>query len=176
MNIEEYKQWLEKNANKEERLAYKVVEVIINYHQYQARTYNYADIFPRKKLNGVEFDLLIHLKSDSDRRDILIGVEFKETDMPKVIRQAIVRKEFVDYMYIATNCRAWEVEDLFLLTLYGIGWIFWDDEFIKMILKAKRHASKVDVLINHLISKIVNERIEREVVKKIQKKLDDIWG
>ena len=121
MNLEQYKKWLEEHANKEERQAYAVVERIVEYHQNRAyaNLMKDVDVFPRKKLNGLEFDLVIYLHIKSKRpehrtrEDILIGVEFKESDMNKVIKQAIARREFVDYMYIATSCRAWNIEHSF---------------------------------------------------------------
>jgi len=186
MNLEQYKKWLEENANKEERQAYKVAELIVDYHTFRF-DYEGIKIFPRKKFKGTEFDLLIYIYKKSSKpenrtgRDILIGVEFKENDMDKVIKQAIARKEFVDYMYIATCCRVWNVEQLFLLALYGIGWIFWDNQFVKLILEPKRYANKVNSLIDYLLNnklkaiirQTVIERIKKEIEKETQRRLDE---
>jgi len=188
VNLEQYKKWLEEHANKEERQAYKVAELIVDYHTFRF-DYEGIKIFPRKKFKGIEFDLLIYIYKKSSKpedrtgRDILIGVEFKESDLNKVIKQAIVRREFVDYVYIATNCRAWDVEQIFLLALYGIGWIFWDGEFVKLILEPKRYANKVNALIDYLLNnklkaiirQTVIERIKEEIEKETQRRLDE-WS
>jgi len=184
MNLKEYKKWLEEHANKEERQAYAVVERIVEYHQNRAyaNLMKDIDVFPRKKLNGLEFDLLIYLHIKSKRpehrtrEDILIGVEFKESDLNKVIKQAIARREFVDYMYIATNCRAWDVEQIFLLALYGIGWVFWDNQFVKIILEPRRYANRVDTLIDYLFDDKLREIIDEQIDEKIQRRLDDWIG
>jgi len=190
VNLEQYKKWLEEHANKEERQAYAVVERIVEYHQNRAyaNLMKDIDVFPRKKLDGLEFDLVIYLHIKSKRpehrtrEDILIGVEFKESDMDTVIKQAIARREFVDYMYIATSCRAWNIEQLFLLALYGIGWVFWDNQFVEIILEPRRYANRVDTLIDYLfdgkLREIIDEAIERkmkQIDKKIQRRLDE-WA
>ena len=190
MNLEQYKKWLEEHANKEEQQAYAVVERIVEYHQNRAyaNLMKDIDVFPRKKLDGLEFDLVIYLHIKSKRpehrtrEDILIGVEFKESDMDKVIKQAIARREFVDYMYIATSCRAWNIEQLFLLALYGIGWVFWNNQFVEIILEPRRYANRVDTLIDCLfdgkLREIIDEAIERkmkQIDKKIQRRLDE-WA
>jgi len=185
VNLEQYKKWLEEYANKEERQAYKVAKLIVDYHTYNF-DYEGIKIFPRKKFNGVEFDLLIYMYKKSSKpenrtgRDILIGIEFKESDMDKVIRQAIARKEFVDYMYIATCCRVWNIEQLFLLALYGVGWIFWDGEYVKLILEPKRYTNKVNALVDYLfddkLREIIDEAIEKKIKQideKIQRRLDE---
>ncbi|RLF41901.1 MAG: hypothetical protein DRN18_03165 [Thermoplasmata archaeon] len=177
--MEEYRTWLKENANKEERQAYKVAELIVDYHTINRVSDYKIDIFPRKKINGIEFDLLIYIwvnSRDPEKRrywDTLIGIEFKETDMDKVLKQAIIRREFVDYMYIATNCRAWEIEQLFLIALYGIGWIYWDNNFIKMILAPKRHVNRVGDLINYLLDRKLEEIVEETVDRKIQTRLEE---
>jgi len=190
VNLEQYKKWLEEHANKEEQQAYAVVERIVEYHQNRAyaNLMKDIDVFPRKKLDGLEFDLVIYLHIKSKRpehrtrEDILIGVEFKESDMDKVIKQAIARREFVDYMYIATSCRAWNIEQLFLLALYGIGWVFWDNQFVEIILEPRRYANRVDTLIDYLfdgkLREIIDEAIERkmkQIDEKIQRRLDE-WA
>ena len=185
MNLKQYKKWLEEHANKEECQAYKVAELIVDYHTFRF-DYEGIKIFPRKKFKGMEFDLLIYIYKKSSKpenrtgRDILIGVEFKENDMDKVIKQAIARKEFVDYMYIATCCRVWNVEQLFLLALYGIGWILWDGDYVRLILEPKRYANKVDTLINYLFDRklreVIDDAIERrlkQIDEKIQRRLDE---
>jgi len=57
VNLKQYKKWLEENANKEERQAYKVAELIVDYHTFRF-DYEGIKIFPRKKFKGIEFDCL----------------------------------------------------------------------------------------------------------------------
>jgi len=194
MKLKEYKLWLEKHANKEERKAYDIAEQIIYYHSNRnaLNALKEVEIFPRRKFKGIEFDLLIYLYGKSKqpthrtREDILIGVEFKETDLNKVISQAIARREFVDYMYIATNCRSWDVQQIFLMALFGIGWIYWDSNFVKLILEPRRYANKVydliDYLINIKLEKLVGEITDKKIKSKmnlienmIQRRLDE-WS
>jgi len=83
-------------------------------------------------------------------------------------------------MYIATCCRVWNIEQLFLLALYGIGWIFWDGKYVKLILEPKRYANKVNILLNHIfdnrlremIDEAIKEKLE-QIDEKIQRRLDE---
>jgi len=91
-------------------------------------------------------------------------VEFKEYDMDKVLRQAVLRSAYTDYMYIATRNVLVEPEDLLILADYGIGWIIWDDGFVKMLIPSKFRSSNVTRLMEHLARKAVERAIEE--VKK----------
>lgn len=77
---------------------------------------------------------------------------------------------------IATSCRAWNIEQLFLLALYGIGWVFWDNQFVEIILEPRRYANRVDTLLDYLLNerlrKIINDTIDRKM-DTMQKKLEE---
>ncbi len=137
MTFEEYKNWLENNRNKEEAMAEEVVKEILKEHvENRWISTQYEPYFiPRKVINidgrRLEFDLLIHLKDISSRKlnisfDRLIAVEFKETDLKKAVRQALLRRWYVDYIYIATKPIPVNPEELILMTYTHIGWIVWD--------------------------------------------------
>lgn len=171
MNLEEYKEWLEKNGNKEEEGAINAVEKILEHHK-TTRT-EFVQFFPHFRYKGIEFDLLILLsdkKIDINKLDEVIGfhrliaVEFKETDIRKVVGQAIVRKEFVDYIYVATKYSTYDYVDIFLMALFGIGWILFDKNFAKIILPARFYDTQkykikelVDVLLNQKFKEVVEE-------------------
>jgi len=142
MDLEEYKEWLKNNANNEEYAAYEVVDTILWWH-----TLNQGGINPKKvrlypryifTIDGekYEFDLLIVLEQQKTEKKI--SVEFKETDVRKVVKQAAARRAFVDYSYIATTPTWMTIESLFIMAYLGIGWIVWgkDDcgKFAHMVL------------------------------------------
>ena len=169
MDLENYEKWLEANGNKEESAAREVVNEIIEYHtrNIKSNISSYEiSCFPRKiyqtKKEKLEFDLIIVLEWQSNRHfRRVIGVEFKETDFAKVVVQAIARRDFVDYMYVATRNVIPELYDLFRLLDFGIGWVVWDDKFAKLIFPAKFHRhSQVMQLIDYLARKALEEHVE----------------
>jgi len=183
MNLEEYRKFIKERGFKEEEGAVEVVKEIYEYHKWGGYTVSYSDleVYPRKVLNyensRIEFDLLIVLKHDEDKRyDRKIGVEFKETDIDKVIQQAMVRRPFVDYMYIATRNIDIDYYHLIILSYLGIGWVvyFSDINRAKLVLKAYynydavRLKNVIDAIIDrHVETRISN--IEREVDEKLSK-------
>ena len=183
MNLEEYRKFIKERGFKEEEGAVEVVKEIYEYHKWGRYTVSYPDleVYPRKVLNyensRIEFDLLIVLKHDEDKRyDRKIGVEFKETDIDKVIQQAMVRRPFVDYMYIATRNIDIDYYHLIILSYLGIGWVvyFSDINRAKLVLKAYynydavRLKNVIDAIIDrHVETRISN--IEREVDEKLSK-------
>lgn len=147
VNLEEYRKWLKENGNLEEENALGVLEVILRHHTY-GTNFKLKGIYPHLWLKGdditVEFDLLVELEGTAKvmGREFSttrkIGIEFKEGDVKKVLAQAIARREFVDYIYIAT--RSWvhlDFDDLFVMGAYGIGWVIWDRDFAKMIVESR---------------------------------------
>ncbi|OYT41346.1 MAG: hypothetical protein B6U78_03060 [Candidatus Aenigmarchaeota archaeon ex4484_224] len=189
MNLEEYKEWLEKNGNKEEKEAYRVVEKILEWHLKYRTSFKHIKIYPRFRYKGIEFDLLI-LLSDKDveinelNKDGLfiyriIAVEFKETDVRKVISQAITRKEYVHYTYIATRNVPLEYDQIFMLALFGIGWVVWESGFAKLILPAKYYETgdwklkeMIDILLNEKFKEVVEDVVKerwKEWIKKRRK-------
>ncbi len=152
MTKDEYFEWLKENRNKEERVAEKVVEEVLddqlNKHYYT----DYTPYFrPRHVLSferpdgnkeRIEFDLLIWLKHGSNSElDRIVSVEFKELDSSKVIKQAILRRHFVTYSYVAIKRGAYiHPEDIALLAYYGIGLVIWGivpNEFAILIFPSK---------------------------------------
>jgi len=171
ISLEEYKTWLKENAYKEEEKAYEVAKLVVQFHR--TKVYCEEQLFPRKKFEGIEFDLLIVLSDKNGNRwgKRVIGIEFKEYDMRKVIQQAIVRRLFVDYMYIASRpVIGLSYAEVFHMAYFGIGWIVWLDRPY-LLLKAKMHYSiEIDRLLNQLISKYMG-KASVEVAKVVEKKL-----
>jgi len=182
MKLKEYKEWLKQNSNCEEEQAYNIAKLIVDWHTVGLQ-YDEMDIevYPRHilarkdesdKLERLEFDLVIQLKwttkvhsidgrSYSRQYERLIGVEFKEYDMRKVVLQAMRRRDFVDYMYIATRNITVDYIDLFYLADFSIGWIIYDaDGFVKMLIPSRiKHGQSVTELIKSLAERAVRETI-----------------
>jgi len=179
VNLEQYKKWLEKNGNQEEQKAYEVVNEIIEYHTkegWSEKEIEELQVYPRhiltKDKNRIEFDLVIKIKwktkvlgTEKYRfYERLIGVEFKETDIPKVITQAIARREFVDYMYIATWAQYLNYHDVFLLSYFGIGWVTWRKHAVLVIpAKYSHHPETMQSLLNSLIEKRLAEVFDDKI-------------
>jgi len=168
MQLEEYKKWLEENGNKEESAAYQVAERLIRWHTYNHYDYE-VDLKPHVWVDTeeerLEFDLLIELTLKTETRETkrVIGVEFKETDCRKVVDQAVLRREYIDYMWIATNYCVFGAVSLLELVDSGIGWIFWDyDGFVKIIIPAKyNRENSVTELLQYLAKRAIDREIER---------------
>lgn len=169
MKLEEYKEWLKEKGNNEEVMAYEIAKKIIWWHD-EGRGAE-EEIFPRHILTEgnerIEFDLLIKLKWETNGRtyERLVGVEFKETDMKKVIMQAIRRRDYVDYMYIATRNLLIDFIDLFHLADFQIGWLIYDEEdrFVKLLVPSRmKYSMAVTELIRALAEKAVNEAVREK--------------
>ena len=178
MNLEEYEQFIKENGYYEEKEAINVVNVILEHHNG-----NYtADFLPRfiAKIDNdrLEFDLLILLKHNKHGFDRKIGVEFKETDISKVIWQAVARSRYVDYQYIATKNVSMGYEDIIVLSYFRIGWIVYFDGFAKMIFPAKFYDASDTV--RNVVNFVIEEKIKKEadkVVEEVKNKLEklDYW-
>ncbi len=169
MNLEEYKSWLEKHANKEEEKAYEIAKTIIKAHESDWNETK-ADLYPRKVVKSdkerIKFDLLIKLEYIGKRTTtVYIGVEFKEYDIRKVLHQAIVRRPFVNYQYIATRFTMPEYSDLFLMAYYGLGWVVWDDDFVKILIPARMNYPVHDLyrLIKEVVKDAVRDKVREEL-------------
>lgn len=188
MNLEEYREWLSQNANKEEASAYEVTKEIIDYHNsfWGMDEPSKVELFPRKVIthNGdrLEFDLVIviswvretfHYKRTYTRT---IGVEFKETDISKVLQQAIKRRDYVEYMYIATrrNVVLNHLEHI-LMAEFGIGWVVWDENFAKMVFPSHYQypVHSITDIINHLVKKTVDKYFKEKMNETKATKLTD---
>ena len=117
-------------------------------------------------------DLLIVLRHEKKLYERKIGVEFKETDTKKVISQAITRKKYVDYMYVATRNVPVTYKEIFLMSYFGIGWIIWEEDFAKMIFPARY--TTTEYIFEELINTAIRLKL-REKEEKIRElaRLDD---
>jgi len=173
MNLEEYKKWLQENGNQEEIKAYEVAEEIINYHLQWDKTRDWViNLHPRfwmvSKEEKLEFDLLIELEWSTNGRKYrrMVGVEFKENDFRKVVSQAIARRSYVDYMWVATR-NIFIGDDYYAVAFlemldHGIGWVIWDEDFVKILVTPKydRYGCVLD-LIDHIAEKAVERAVEK---------------
>ena len=173
MNLDEYREWIKRNGNQEEKMAYEIAKEVIEYHL----SYNSPDdwsekLYPRKWVRNekdiLEFDLLIELNwkqstwTGERKYRRIIGIEFKETDFRKVVDQAILRSRYVDYMWIATR-DVFADEFSFLEMLeHGIGWIIWDEDFVKILFPAKYTRSEIrsEFYIRYLAEKEVRRAVQ----------------
>jgi len=170
MNFEEYKKFMEERRNKEEREAIRVVDEILKYHiDYRWTEYDRDDVefYPHFVFNGekerIEMDLLMVLKHSNKRYERKIGVEFKETAMEKVLAQACLRKNYVDYMYIATRNIELNYKHILIMSFFGIGWVIWEEGFAKMIFPAKYTSTEsvFEELINTALRLKLKEKGEK---------------
>ena len=173
VNLEEYKKFLEEKGHFEERNALGVLDVIVRHHTFN-NSFELKEIYPHVWLDGederIEFDLLIKLESRKEYNGHIItnkrtiGVEFKEGDVKKVLAQAIVRRPYVDYIYIAT--RSWvrmDFDDLFVMGYYGIGWVLWDNDFAKMVVESRWRTPSTSL--RYMVERAVRILAEKELSK-----------
>lgn len=169
MRLEEYRQWLRQNGNQEERMGYEIAKRVIDYHLADVQAYDWSEeLHPRLWYNTgkekLEYDLLIKLTWENKRKyERLIGIEFKETDFRKVVTQAIARTSYVDYMWIATEMVIPDTAMFLEMIDYGIGWIVWDDDFVKILIPARFGRGHLLDLLRYLAEKEVREAAERLV-------------
>ena len=178
MNFEEYKKFIEERRNKEEREAIRVVDVILKYHvdeRWSEYSRDSVELYPHFVFNGekerIEMDLLIVLKHPNSRYERKIGVEFKETDVEKVLAQACLRKNYVDYMYIATRDIKIDYKHVFIMSFFGIGWIIWEEGFAKIIFPARY--TTTDYIFEDLINTALRVKLE-EKKEEIKREIDKI--
>jgi len=171
MTLEEYREWLTENANLEEAMAYEVAKEVISYHQKwkdDIEIYLHPRRIFKSKKETLEFDLVIELVWETERFGIerkvvrTIGVEFKEYDIDKVIKQAIARRSYVHYMYIATKPIPLMPQQLFLLSDFGIGWVVWKENKFANMVMASRFERNADVmtLLDYFARRAVEKAIE----------------
>jgi len=171
MKLEEYADWLKQNGNYEERAALQVVEKIVRWHMHDrsAKEYN-VEVFPHhiltKNRERIEFDLVIEINyitiKHEFKRRLLVGVEFKEYDLQKAVRQAIRRRDFVDFMWIATRNVVADPSSLFYMVDFGIGWLIWDDSgFVKMLLAARQtYGNSVTSLVESIAERAIQRKLK----------------
>ncbi|RLG16710.1 hypothetical protein DRN69_00050 [Candidatus Pacearchaeota archaeon] len=136
----EYLKWLDKNRNREERHSKAIVEEVARVHDFSVDN---VRIFPRRKISGLEFDLLLEYKTPvketernvgitympykKTREEKILGIEFKEDKFITAVEQAIKRRPYVDYIYVAALAplEVWNLTGFFQLIYYGIGLVGW---------------------------------------------------
>lgn len=167
MNLEEYRRWLRQNGNQEEQMAYEIAKRIIDYHLAGVQACDWSEeLYPRFWYNTgkekLEYDLLIKLTWKNKRRyERLIGIEFKETDFRKVVTQAVARSSYVDYMWVATNMVIPDTATLLELIDYGIGWVIWDDNFVKILIPARYGRGHLVEMFRYLAERELRNAAER---------------
>ena len=180
MKLEEYKEWLKKNGNLEELKAYEVAKKIIKYHESEYNETR-AELFPRKVITSrkerIEFDLVIKLVFNGKKTtERLIGVEFKENDIQKVIHQAVIRRPYVNYQYIAIRPVFLNYSDIFLLSAYSIGLVLWDEDFVKLLVPSRYRLPSPDLyyIVHKMVKEAVKEKVREELatLNKFVKEVD----
>jgi hypothetical protein len=170
MNLEEFRLWLEKNRNREEVCAYEIVKEVLWYHRGDKPVE--VQVFPRKKVNGFEFDIFIVLTFKGEKKDTrrTIGIELKETDVEKVVRQAILRRNSVDYQYVALkDVSLLNYRHLMILDLFGVGLIFWSEKnrYAKLVVPSKYYyeLSTLEDFFDEILD-YVKEQLKKRVVQR----------
>jgi len=176
MNLEEYSKFIEEHGYYEEKEAVRVVRKILDYHiNYNYTEYDSYELYPRFIFSGdrekIEMDLLIILRHPKKRYERKIGVEFKETDMRKVLSQAITRRKYVDYMYVATKNVFLTYKEILIMCFFGLGWIIWEEGFAKMIFPARY--TTTDYIFEDIINSILRMKLE-EKKEEIKEEIDKI--
>jgi len=168
LRFEEYLKWYKKNGIYEETLAPRVIEKICRIHDIPLDSIR---IYPRFMLDTgkgkIEFDMILKYV-DGRGKERLVGIEFKIADFKKVVEQALVRREFVDYMYIATHSGIWfsgQFDAFFLMLYFGIGWILIGEQEVFMAMKARWNSRTTDKLLNVLQSLII-QKFKNELKNK----------
>jgi len=177
MNFQEYKKWWEENKNYEEEMAPVIIEEICKMHEIDI---DKVQIYPRKVINTengrIEFDLLIKYQ-DGWKREKLIAIEFKEENFRKAIHQAVIRREYVDYIYVAVipPILSYEYADFFVMLCYGIGLVVWNCENAMIIFKSAyqypseyRIKEVIGKLSAVMVQKVLSE-LEKEKYKTLEK-------
>lgn len=166
MKLEEYREWLKRHGNGEERKAYEVAERVIRYHRRRISTPwgedVKVDVRPREvikdKGHSYECDLVIRLYYRTFKRKIpkvmTIGIEFKEFDFQKVVAQALERQHLFDYTYIATRpvvlSLSYDPVMFAELIKHGIGWVLWSEDLVYLLLPAKKYWEEKNTILKYL--------------------------
>jgi len=166
----------------------EVAKALIDYHTLGTQL-KLHDLRPHLWVNGegerFEIDLLITLKGKQTyngtpwQNTRKIAVEFKEADIRRVISQAVTRRPYVDYVYIAT--RKWvdlDFRDLLVMGYYGLGWVVWDRDFAKIITPSKYRlpASSLDLMIEVAVKRHLQKAIEKVEKHVNEKRITDFIG
>ncbi|MEM5824203.1 MAG: hypothetical protein QXE98_05640 [Archaeoglobaceae archaeon] len=168
MKVEEYKEWLKKNGNYEEEGALHVIDAILQHHLTSITTDYEVAVFPhyihKTDKERLEFDLLIKITHGCKRRlNTLIGVEFKESNLQKATYQAIRRRDFVDYMYVATRNYPLYPEVLLPMVFFNIGWVVWWEDKAVMVLPSYETVRKYTLFLEEYCKSLVRSEVERAI-------------
>jgi len=144
MTWDEYLKWWKEHKNNEEVMAPEVIKLIARHHNIDLKE---AKLCPRYILEDestkIEFDLVIKYQVYQYRRptERLLAIEFKETNFGKVIEQAMVRRKYVHYMYVAIlpGTPDLDIPQFFVMLWFGIGLVFWDRMCAMLAIPAKYH-------------------------------------
>ena len=119
--------WLyDAKVNKEDRYLLDIAYLIWLHHDI---SYDYKGIL-HYKFDNHEFDLVIVGKSREHKDWPRVAlVEFKDSNFPKLVEQAVARKEYGHYVYVAYSGPLyeelpWRMDDLQTLVQNGIGLIY----------------------------------------------------
>jgi len=172
MDINEYKKFIMEKGYKEEREAINIVNVILQYHNQKG--YDFS-LYPRfiANIDGekLEYDLLIILKGER-KFERKIGIEFKQNDIKKVISQAVARRKYVDYQYIATKNIWLNYDDIAVMCYFGLGWIIYMDNFAKIIFPSRFYDTGITT--RSILNFIIHEKLRKEADKVVKEAVDKI--
>jgi hypothetical protein len=109
--------------NQEDLLLSNSLEIIKRYHEVDVDRIDF-----HKRIDGIEFDCLIRCHKINSGLKYIINIEFKDTDIDKVISQAHKRNSFVNMQYVVVGSSPkWILYDRFdkvkELFEHGIGLI-----------------------------------------------------
>jgi len=111
--------------NNEDLLLSGSLEIITQFHNVDVDRIDF-----HKRADGIEFDCIIrcHKKDDIGKKPLIIAIEFKDSDIDKVIEQAHIRNSYVNMQYIVIGLSPkWLIYDRFdqvrSLFEHGIGLI-----------------------------------------------------
>lgn len=132
----------DKKINLEDDVFHKIPQIIKDQHSLQIK-----NVELHKRVDGVEYDCLMTCKTYLGTQDRIVGVEFKDVDVEKVMAQALVRHKHVHCQYVAINSSiSWIysniVKDFPTFDKKGIGIICFVGSNPVLLLPAKMRRNK----------------------------------
>ena len=128
--------------NLEDDVFHKIPQIVKSQHSLQIKNVEF-----HKRINGVEYDCFMTCKTYLGTQDRIVGIEFKDVDVEKVIAQALVRHNNVHCQYVAINSSiSWIysniVKDFPTFNKKGIGIICFVASNPVLLLPAKMRRNK----------------------------------
>jgi len=126
----------------EDELFHKVSDAIAKHHAYK-----FIKVEFHKRVRGFEYDCIIECETDWRKLKRYVGIEFKESDVNKVVAQAIERHGNMNLQYIALSSDvAWVVSNMPIerLKKMGIGVIAMYGEKPVFILESKTNRRNLE--------------------------------